>query len=103
MTDKQFMNTLAELERAANNLRNDYNSYNFNDYIETEYNLKNVKAKAKVLHDMFRNMAENRIAMMALAYEAIQHRRQLINQISKNPHVKENWETIMMALMMLSD
>lgn len=102
MSDEDFIKTLKELERAANNLRNDFNAYKFDDYIEQEYNMKNVKAKAKVLHDMFRKMTENKIAMMALAYEAVNHRRQLIDQIAKNPHVKENWETIMMALMMLS-
>lgn len=102
MSDEDFMKTLTELERAANNLRNDFNSYKFDEYIEQEHSMKNVKAKAKVLHDMFRKMAENKIAMMALAYEAVNHRRQLIDQIAKNPHVKENWETIMMALMMLS-
>lgn len=103
LSDDDFIRLLNDLERAANNIRNDFNAYKFDEYIENEYVMKNVKAKAKVLHDMFRKMAENKIAMMALAHDAINHRRQLIDQIAKNPHVKENWETIMMALMMLSD
>lgn len=103
MTDKDFINQLDSLERAAVNLRNEFRSYNFDDYIEKEYNIKNVKAKAKVLYDMFRRMTENKIAMMALAHEAVQHRRQLIKQIGENPHVRENWEVIMMALMMISE
>jgi len=102
MSDEDFIKTLNELERAANNIKNELRSYNFNDYIESDHSLKNVKAKAKVLYDMVGAMANNRIAMMGLAHDAIEHRRQLIKQIGENPHVKENWETIMMALMMLS-
>lgn len=102
MTDRQFMETLNELERAATNIRNEFKSYNFHDYIEKEYDSKALRAKAKVLYDMVGAMANNKIAMMALAHEAVNHRRQLIKQIGENPHVQENWEVIMMALMMTS-
>lgn len=102
LTDADFMKTLAELERAANNLKNEFKSYNFGDYIEKEYDMKNVKAKAKVLYDIVHRMTQNKIAMMGLAHDAINHRHQLIKQIGENPHVRENWEVIMMALMMTS-
>ncbi len=100
MSDAEFLAEMEKLERAATNLKNDFRRYNYKDYIDGERTVDGVKTKTKVLYQMMENMVENRIAMMELGHEAIKHRRQLIKQIGNNPHIKEHWDTIMMALML---
>lgn len=102
ITDDDFIKALEELERTANNLRNEFRAYNFRDYIEAEHDRKNLQAKARVFYDMIDHLVNNKIAMMELAQEAIKFRRQFIKQIGNNPHVKERWDEIMTTLAILS-
>lgn len=102
MTDAQFTKEVDELKRAAINLKNDFRRYNYKDYIEDERDMKVLKAKVFTLYQMMENMVENRISMMALGADAIEHRRRLVQQMNTNPHVKEHWDIIMSTLAILN-
>lgn len=102
MNDEEFIKAFEELQRSANSLKNEFRSYNFRDYIETEYDSKNLRAKARVFYDMIDRLVNDKIAMFDLATEAINFRRQFIKQIGENPHVKERWDEIMTTLAILN-
>ena len=101
-TDRDFLEAMDLLERAATNLKNEFKRYDFNDYLETERDIKQVKAKAKVLHEMLERMIFNKISAMQLAHDALNFRRKFIKEIGENPHVKQQWEEIMTTLAIIN-
>lgn len=96
--DVDFLNQLHDLERAATNLKNEFRSYNFKDYIESERDMKNLKIKVGVLYKMMENMVENKIAMMGFAHQCIEFRRQMIKKIGEDQYVSDLWDTLMSAI-----